>query len=154
MRVLGRTSRSAGSQLSKLAAATSLVESRYPLTENTFREYGIKEGLLPKHLTLSNVAPFNQANVYLESPLHFSMNDCGKVAKFDTEELNRYLPEGLCGELTKDMTMLPENQPLGIVSRKTTMDLISQLSQYQASVSIAANGFLLDGKRGSGKVGK
>lgn len=58
------------------------------------------------------------------------------------------------GDVVKDIALLPEGQPLGIVNRKTAVEIISQLQQYAAAGDgrIASRGMLLDGKRGTGKV--
>lgn len=56
--------------------------------------------------------------------------------------------------MLKDISLLPESEPLGLLNRKPAVEIISQLKQYSqgSSESLRSRGILLDGKRGSGKV--
>ncbi|AFZ80477.1 hypothetical protein BEWA_033300 [Theileria equi strain WA] len=133
-------------------SANVLLKTVYKLTEESYRKYGVTQGVLPDHLLNPNSFLLDESSIYTD------FNNCniyniGSIVQLDTNDVFNTLPEGLCGDATKDIVLLPEGQPLGIVNRKQSVELISQLKQYSSSGTntIKSRGVLLDGKRGSGK---
>eukprot|EP00916_Digyalum_oweni_P013145 GHVL01021597.1.p1 GENE.GHVL01021597.1~~GHVL01021597.1.p1 ORF type:complete len:485 (-),score=82.02 GHVL01021597.1:1563-2993(-) len=89
-----------------------------------------------------------------------SPENIGKIRLFSREELLNLIPEGVCGGMTRDLILLvDQNEPLGIMLRKPTLQIIDQLKRVQnyqneAGVfCIPKRGWLLDGNRGTGKSG-
>ncbi|CEL94235.1 unnamed protein product [Vitrella brassicaformis CCMP3155] len=86
------------------------------------------------------------------------VDDIGRFRLFVRDSLTELIPEGLCGELPKDITMFPSRTtPVGIMLRKPAFEMISQLQQVQqhrgadGGWTIPKGGFLIDGHRGTGK---
>ncbi|GFE55367.1 ribosomal protein death-associated 3, putative [Babesia ovis] len=134
-------------------SADALIKTQYGLTEEAYRDYGVAKGILPAHLADKDVFKLDQASVYTELD-SCSVRNIASIAQIKPEKLLETLPEGVCGDVLKDIALLPEGEPLGIVNRKITMEIISQLKQYGETSHngfIDARGFLLDGKRGVGK---
>ncbi|GIX65793.1 ribosomal death-associated protein 3 [Babesia caballi] len=154
-KALGRRPRSrknAGSGDATHQAADALLRTQYGLTEEGYRDYGVREGALPAHLADTESFKVDEGALYAE------LEGCGthniaSIVQMRPETLLDALPEGPCGDVLKDIALLPEGQPLGMVNRKVAVEVISQLRQY-ATMSpgrIEARGMLLDGKRGAGK---
>jgi len=84
--------------------------------------------------------------------------DVGRFVKIARDELIELLPEGACGELAKDITLIPSRtRQVGLMVRKLTVELITQLSALQDATDVRGEpcirkaGFLIDGRRGTGK---
>ncbi|BAM38665.1 conserved hypothetical protein [Theileria orientalis strain Shintoku] len=136
----------------KYTSAYSLFKTTHKLSEEGYRKYGVEQGLMPPYL--ANPDSFAPDSKHLYS----DFDDCnvynvGSVVKLDTNQLFGDLPEGLCGDAAKDIALLPQDEPLGLVNRKSAIEIISQLRQYALNVGggLRSRGVLLDGKRGSGK---
>eukprot|EP00435_Cladocopium_sp_Y103_P000149 s613_g1.t1 len=84
--------------------------------------------------------------------------DVGRFVKLTRNDLLEQLPEGGCGELARDLTLIPNRvRDIGLMVRKLTIELIAQLSELQDFTDsfgrkcIRKNGFLIDGHKGTGK---
>ncbi|CAJ1407421.1 unnamed protein product [Effrenium voratum] len=84
--------------------------------------------------------------------------DVGRFVKITRNDLLEHLPEGGCGELSRDLTLIPSRErDVGLMVRKLTIELIAQLSQLQNATDafgkpcIQKAGFLVDGHKGVGK---
>lgn len=84
--------------------------------------------------------------------------DVGRFVKLTRNDLLEQLPEGGCGELARDLTLIPNRvRDIGLMVRKLTIELIAQLSELQEFTDsfgrkcIRKNGFLIDGHKGTGK---
>jgi len=84
--------------------------------------------------------------------------DVGRFVKIARDDLLEHLPEGGCGELSRDLTLIPDRtRDVGLMVRKLSIELISQLSELQHATDaegrprIRKAGFLLDGHKGTGK---
>ncbi|CAK9113833.1 unnamed protein product [Durusdinium trenchii] len=86
------------------------------------------------------------------------LQDVGRFVKLTREDLLEQLPEGGCGELFRDLTLIPSRtRDVGLMVRKVTAELIEQLAELQEHTDsrnrkcIPKAGFLLDGHKGTGK---
>eukprot|EP00929_Paragymnodinium_shiwhaense_P058788 TRINITY_DN29457_c0_g1_i1.p1 TRINITY_DN29457_c0_g1~~TRINITY_DN29457_c0_g1_i1.p1 ORF type:complete len:560 (+),score=94.81 TRINITY_DN29457_c0_g1_i1:118-1797(+) len=86
------------------------------------------------------------------------VDDVGRFVPASRDSLINLLPEGGCGELAKDLTLIPSRSvPTGLMMRKLTVELMMQLSQLRDASDksgkkrIRKSGFLLDGHKGTGK---
>ncbi|XP_954567.1 uncharacterized protein TA19100 [Theileria annulata] len=136
----------------KYTSAYSLLQTSYKISEEDYRKYGVEQGLLPPYLSNPDSFKVDSRNLYTTFD-NCNIYNVGSVVKIDTNDLFSELPEGLCGDMVKDISLLPESEPLGIVNRKPAIEIISQLKQYSQDKvgSLKSRGILLDGKRGSGK---
>lgn len=87
-----------------------------------------------------------------------SSEDVGSFVKVNRDKLLELLPEGPCGELARDLTLIPSRKAaIGLMLRKATVELMMQLSEARDATNVAGEpriskaGFLLDGHRGVGK---
>ncbi|KAK1937535.1 hypothetical protein X943_002669 [Babesia divergens] len=133
-------------------STNALLKTQYGLSEEDYRQYGVKHNLLPSHLGDTNSFKLDTDSIYIDLQKCSAYN-IASIVKTMPEAVFDALPEGPCGDVVKDIALLPEGQPLGIVNRKTAVEIISQLKQYAAAGDgrIASRGMLLDGKRGTGK---
>ncbi|CDR97788.1 hypothetical protein, conserved [Babesia bigemina] len=154
-RSLGRRSRVRSDARSGGAthqSADALLRTQYGLSEDAYREYGVREGMLAAHMANKDSFVLDEGSVYTE--LHkCNAHNIASIFQTKPESIFSALPEGACGDVLKDIALLPEGQALGIVNRKVAVEIISQLRQYASSKrgEIRARGMLLDGKRGTGK---
>jgi len=93
-----------------------------------------------------------------EEPPSIGVEDSGRFLKLARDDLIELLPEGACGEFSRDLTLIPSRtRDVGIMLRKPAIELIYQLSKLQNAADarkqprINKAGFLLDGKKGVGK---
>ncbi|KAK1441741.1 mitochondrial 28S ribosomal protein S29 like protein [Babesia gibsoni] len=152
---LGRRSR--GRTIPSQSADThksvnALLQTQYGLSEDSYREYGVKHGILSSYLGDKDSFRLCTEGLYTDLQRCDAYN-IASIVKTMPEALYNVLPEGPCGDVGKDVALLPEGQPLGIINRKIAVEIISQLKQYNAngSACISSRGILLDGKRGTGK---
>lgn len=82
----------------------------------------------------------------------------GRFEKINRNDLIELLPEGACGELARDLTLIPSrSRPCGLMVRKLAVELIAQLSMMQDATNshgklrIPKAGWLIDGHKGTGK---
>ncbi|KAF4687733.1 hypothetical protein FOZ60_003562 [Perkinsus olseni] len=82
-------------------------------------------------------------------------SDVGRFMRLPRDELMELLPEGMGGELPRDIMLIKSRQrDLGIMLRKVTLEIMRQLQCLRDKPSFQhARGWLLDGKKGSGKSG-
>lgn len=102
--------------------------------------------------------PLRRPHLWVRDYATVGPEDAGKFVKLPRDDLLELLPEGPCGELARDLTLVPSRtRPVGLMLRKLTIELIMQLSELRDAVNsrgepcIAKAGFLLDGRRGTGK---
>lgn len=86
------------------------------------------------------------------------MEDVGRYVRLSRNDLIEHLPEGGCGELARDLTLIPSRgRDVGLMLRKISVELIMQLSEIQeardgrGTPCIRKSGFLIDGHKGTGK---
>jgi len=87
-----------------------------------------------------------------------AIEDAGRFVRLPRDDLLELLPEGPCGELARDLTLVPSrSRPVGLMLRKLTIELMRTLTDLRDATCskgrprINKAGFLLDGKRGVGK---
>jgi len=104
------------------------------------------------------VEEVKRPHLWLTDTSFVGIEDVGRFIKLQRDELIELLPEGPCGELARDLTLVPSaTRPVGLMLRKLTVELIGQLSACQRETDGAGRhrirkaGFLLDGHRGTGK---
>jgi len=97
-------------------------------------------------------------HLWLTDTTVVGIEDVGRFIKLQRDELIEFLPEGPCGELARDLTLVPSStRPIGLMLRKLTVELISQLWACQKETDGAGRprirkaGFLVDGHKGTGK---
>jgi small subunit ribosomal protein S29 len=106
----------------------------------------------PQPDELSAVDPVKVPHLWLNSDEIPSISDVGRYMRFARNELLEILPEGLAGELPRDVFLMPSRtRDIGIMYRKTTHEILSQLRLLEGRKSIPKAGWLLEGKRGAGK---
>lgn len=86
------------------------------------------------------------------------VEDIGRFVPMRRDDLIELLPEGGCGDLAKDLTLVPSREkPVGLMLRKLSVELMHQMSTMQDATDargrprIDKAGYLLDGHRGTGK---
>eukprot|EP00927_Polykrikos_kofoidii_P007999 TRINITY_DN13306_c0_g1_i1.p1 TRINITY_DN13306_c0_g1~~TRINITY_DN13306_c0_g1_i1.p1 ORF type:complete len:552 (-),score=67.92 TRINITY_DN13306_c0_g1_i1:95-1750(-) len=86
------------------------------------------------------------------------VEDVGRFVPITRDDLIELLPEGGCGDLSKDLVLASHpSKPAGLMLRKLTLELMLQLSEVRDAVDgknqpcIRKAGYLLDGRRGTGK---
>lgn len=105
------------------------------------------------------VAPVKRPHLWLpEEAAEVGPEDVGRFVKLPRDDLLNLLPEGACGELARDLTLVPSRtRPVGLMIRRVAVELMMQLGELrdatdrQGRPRIRKNGFLLDGRRGVGK---
>ncbi|CAE8674264.1 unnamed protein product, partial [Polarella glacialis] len=104
--------------------------------------------------------PAKRPHVWLgpDEQAHVGTEDVGRFVRLTRNELIEHLPEGGCGELARDLTLIPSrNRDVGIMLRKLSVEMIMQLSEMRDATdskgvpSIKKAGFLIDGHKGTGK---
>jgi small subunit ribosomal protein S29 len=112
--------------------------------------------------------PVKRPHLWLNSkgmdPPDISIEDAGRFLRVTRDDLvKELLPEGACGELARDITLIPppapnkEERDIGIMLRKPAIELIYQLQRLQnakdakGEFRISKAGFLIDGHKGAGK---
>eukprot|EP00928_Gymnodinium_smaydae_P022895 TRINITY_DN1908_c0_g2_i1.p1 TRINITY_DN1908_c0_g2~~TRINITY_DN1908_c0_g2_i1.p1 ORF type:complete len:565 (-),score=96.53 TRINITY_DN1908_c0_g2_i1:89-1729(-) len=98
------------------------------------------------------------ADFSVPSAPEIGMDDVGRFVPMRRDDLIELLPEGGCGDLAKDLTLVPSpKKPCGLMLRKLTVELMWQLDRLRDATDSSGNpridkaGFLIDGKRGVGK---
>ncbi|CAD7972085.1 unnamed protein product [Amoebophrya sp. A25] len=82
------------------------------------------------------------------------LSDVGRFQRFSRDDLLELLPEGLSGELSRDVILVPsQTRPIGFMLRKATMEILSQMEYLRKNPAAMASrpGWLLEGKKGCGK---
>jgi len=109
----------------------------------------------PKHWLVN---PSKDGEHSVDTQPEVSIEDCGRFVPMSRDDLINLLPEGGCGELARDLTLIPaQSKPVGLMLRKLNMELMLQLSEMRDAVDskgvhrIRKAGFLLDGHKGTGK---
>lgn len=104
----------------------------------------------PESVPIAN--PVKTPNLWIREGEKPSARDIGRFFRFSRDELMRLLPEGLSGELARDIFLMPsKTRDVGIMYRKITHELLSQLRLVDDGKAIQKRGWLLEGKRGVGK---
>lgn len=107
-------------------------------------------------------SPVKRPHVWLngkdQEPPEIGVDDAGRFLRLSRDDLVSDLPEGACGELSRDLTLIPSRERrVGLMLRKPAIELIYQLSRLQDAKDakgrfrINKAGFLLDGHKGTGK---
>jgi len=110
--------------------------------------------LAPQPETLPEITPVKRPNLWLSSDGNPSIRNVGRYMRFPRESLMSLMPEGLAGELSRDIFLMPSRtRDIGIMYRKVTHELITQMSMMnrETDTCILKRGWLLEGKRGVGK---
>jgi len=98
------------------------------------------------------ITPIKRPHLWVNSWSKSSSSQVGRFARFTRDDLMELLPEGLAGELSRDIILTPNRKrDVGIMIRKLGVELTWQLSQLQDKKEIKKSGWLIDGKRGVGK---
>lgn len=91
-------------------------------------------------------------NLWLTDNDNVCIDDVGRFWRFTRSDLMRLLPEGLAGELSRDIVLMPSRtRDIGIMHRKTSSEILMQLSMMESGLMGNKSGWLLEGKRGTGK---
>lgn len=97
-------------------------------------------------------------NLWVTDETSIGLEDVGRFVKIDRNSLLEYLPEGGCGEFARDLTLIPSrDRAVGLMLRKLTVELIMQLQEMRDATDASGKprirkaGFLIDGKKGTGK---
>jgi len=108
--------------------------------------------LSPQPEDLPAIEPVKVPHLWLRPEERPSIVDVGRYERYTREELMELMPEGLAGELPRDIFLMPSRtRDIGIMYRKATHEIITQLAMFSDRNSIPKTGWLLEGKRGSGK---
>lgn len=96
--------------------------------------------------------------IWLDDQHTISVEDIGRYVELPRDDLLQLLPEGPCGELARDLTLVPSrSRPVGLMLRKVAIELMMSLSELRDAKNakgehrIRKAGYLLDGHRGVGK---
>jgi small subunit ribosomal protein S29 len=117
-----------------------------------FDEFFPTSLLSPQPEDLPPVDPVRLPLLWMRPDEIPTIADVGRFLRFSREELLNLLPEGLAGELPRDIFLMPSRtRDIGIMYRKTTNEIITQLRLMEGLKSIPKSGWLLEGKRGTGK---
>lgn len=120
--------------------------------QHAIDEYFPTTALSPQPETLPDVIPVKRPNLWIPSDEKPSITDVGRFMRFSRDSLMSLMPEGLAGDLPRDIFLMPSRtRDVGIMYRKVTHELIQQLEMMGQGTSIPKKGWLLEGKRGSGK---
>ena len=97
--------------------------------------------------------PVINANLWIDNIYSPSSADIGKFWKIQRSEILSLLPEGLAGELPRDLILTPSRtSDMGIMLRRATFEITKELQALGSKTTPwDARGWLLDGKRGVGK---
>lgn len=108
--------------------------------------------LSPQAEDLPEVERVKRPNLWIRPDEEPSAYSVGRYSRFSREALMDLLPEGVAGELSRDIFLIPSRtRDIGIMYRKVTHELVSQLERVETGSSIPKRGWLLEGKRGTGK---
>lgn len=108
--------------------------------------------LSPQPEDLPEVERVKRPNLWIRPDEEPSVHSVGRYSRFSREALMDLLPEGVAGELSRDIFLIPSRtRDIGIMYRKVTHELVSQLERVETGSSIPKRGWLLEGKRGTGK---
>ena len=108
--------------------------------------------LTPFQESIVKEDPPTRPDVYIRDTENMSVSDMGKFLKIPRAQLLELLPEGLGGELPRDMIITPSRtKHVGIMMRKASFEIVRELSGMKDSLTFSKRGWLLDGKRGVGK---
>ena len=142
-RNLGDMTWTAGSELSRTAKVSQESEK---LDLNHIFPARIIEN---QRVTEPVVAP----NLWIENPSAPTSTDIGKFWKLSRSDILRLLPEGLAGELPRDLILTPNRAAgMGMMLRRSTLEITKDLQALASREGTwNARGWLLDGKRGVGK---
>ena len=120
--------------------------------QHAIDEYFPTSALTPQPETLPETIPVKRPNLWMKFEEKPSIADVGRYMRFSRDSLMSLMPEGLAGELPRDIFLMPSRtRDVGIMYRKVTHELITQLEMAEQGTSIAKKGWLIEGKRGSGK---
>ena len=108
--------------------------------------------LSPQPYELPSVEPVRVPHLWIRADETPTIADTGRYLRYSREDLMQLMPEGLAGELARDIILMPSRtRDIGMMYRKTTHEIISQLQSCDDGHSIQKKGWLLEGKRGTGK---
>ncbi len=108
--------------------------------------------LTPQPEELPAVSAVRRPHLWAHVSDSLSISDVGRFLRFKRDDLIALLPEGLSGETPRDIFLMPSRtRDIGIMYRKAAHELIHQLSQFEPLSHIPKRGWLLEGKRGTGK---
>ena len=120
--------------------------------QHSLDEYFPTSALAPQPDSLPDVTPVKRPHLWMSSQDPPSVRNVGRYMRFPRESLMNLMPEGLAGELSRDIFLMPSRtRDVGIMYRKVTHELISQMSMLSDANNIHKRGWLLEGKRGTGK---
>lgn len=115
-------------------------------------EYFPSSLVSPQSEDLPQVVPVKLPNLWIREDEEPSIKDVGRYERFSRDELVDIMPEGLAGELARDIFLMPsKTRDIGIMYRKATDEILYQMKALGAGKSIQKKGWLLEGKRGTGK---
>lgn len=131
---------------------TSLNAGSSMASKAALDEYFPSTLISPQPEDLSSVAPVKLPNLWIREDEALTIRNTGRYQRFNRDELVELMPEGLAGELARDIFLMPSRtRDIGIMYRKATDEILYQLRSFQEGESIPKRGWLLEGKRGSGK---
>ena len=108
--------------------------------------------LSPQTEDLPAVDPVRVPHLWITPEETPSVADVGRYLRFSRDQMMDILPEGLAGEIPRDVFLMPSRtRDIGIMYRKPTHEIITQLQRMQTRQAIPKAGWLLEGKRGTGK---
>ena len=106
----------------------------------------------PQPETFSDSLKVKRPHLWLDSSASSSAGDTGRYWRYPREELVGLLPEGLAGELSRDVFLMPSRtRDIGIMHRKATQEIMFQMGLMEGLGCVPKRGWLLEGKRGTGK---
>lgn len=127
--------------------------STEPTPSEAFKDSFFPSSMLtPQPEELGAISPVKRPHLWADVSDGLSVTDVGRFLRFKRDDLIRQLPEGLAGETPRDIFLMPSRtRDIGIMYRKPTHEIIHQLSQFEGMSHIPKRGWLLEGKRGTGK---
>jgi len=122
-------------------------------TSHALDQYFPTKTLAPQPEDLPDIVPVKVPHLWIDPKAKTSVSDIGRFERYSRDDLMELLPEGLAGELSRDIFLMPSRtRDIGIMYRKATHEIINQLdSTSRSSDCIPKSGWLLEGKRGTGK---
>ena len=120
--------------------------------QHSVDEYFPTSELSPQPETLPSVESVKRPHLWIRNDEKPTISDVGRYMRFSRDSLMSLMPEGLAGELSRDIFLMPSRtRDIGIMYRKVTHELLTQLSMLKDQTGISKRGWLLEGKRGTGK---
>ena len=136
----------------RLRQKSNQTRSTAVATAHSLDEYFPTTILSPQPEDLPEVAVVKRPHLWLSRGDKPSVHDIGRYLRYSRDDLMQLLPEGLAGELSRDIFLMPSRtRDIGMMYRKVTHELLTQLERLQSGSAIQKRGWLLEGKRGCGK---